>query len=105
MRSRWGETPQTPRHRRSSFVAAGLIVASLAAAGCQKGSATGTGASGTGGHGTGGTGRVDPPWLSDARILVTLGSATNDDCRTGICRHSENVDLINWNNAIWLVHR
>jgi hypothetical protein len=28
-----------------------------------------------------------------------------DDCRSNICRHNENTDMIAWNGAIWLVHR
>jgi hypothetical protein len=45
------------------------------------------------------------PWLSDAQIFVSGETTNNDDCRTAVCRHSENTDLINWNGAIWLVHR
>src|SRR5262252_5467719 len=44
-----------------------------------------------------------PTWLQNARILVS-STATND-CRTMICRHNENTDLIVWNGALWLVHR
>jgi hypothetical protein len=46
-----------------------------------------------------------PAWASDASILVKGHDVTNDDCRTGICRHNENVDMITWGGAIWLVHR
>jgi hypothetical protein len=45
--------------------------------------------------------------MSDARVLVD-GHAHDDiylDCRTVMCRHNENTDLINWQGAIWLVHR
>jgi hypothetical protein len=29
----------------------------------------------------------------------------NQDCRTEICQHNENVDVIAWHGAVWLVHR
>ena len=46
-----------------------------------------------------------PPWLPDAHVSVGGLGVTNHDCRTGICRHNENTDLIAWHGAIWLVHR
>jgi hypothetical protein len=46
-----------------------------------------------------------PPWLSDQAILVQGVGVLNTDCRTAICQHNENTDLIAWNNSIWLVHR
>jgi hypothetical protein len=46
-----------------------------------------------------------PTWAQDAKILVMGHDVVNDDCRTGICRHNENVDMITWGGAIWLVHR
>jgi hypothetical protein len=46
-----------------------------------------------------------PAWAVDASILVEGHDVVNDDCRTGICRHNENVDMIVWGGAIWLVHR
>jgi hypothetical protein len=45
-----------------------------------------------------------PPWLVSARVLVR-GDLTNMDCRTGVCKHNENTDLIRWRGAIWFVHR
>jgi hypothetical protein len=45
-----------------------------------------------------------PPWLRDARVLVS-GDTANTDCRTGVCRHNENTDLRRWRGAIWFVHR
>jgi hypothetical protein len=45
------------------------------------------------------------PWLEDARIVVPGVGVTNTDCRSGICQHNENTDLIAWQGAIWLVHR
>jgi hypothetical protein len=48
-----------------------------------------------------------PPWLSAKVFVWGHGDADNPfaDCRTVICRHNENVDMITWNGAIWLVHR
>ncbi len=46
-----------------------------------------------------------PAWLSDTKILVDGVSSTESDCRTKICPHNENTDLIVWNGAIYLVHR
>jgi hypothetical protein len=45
------------------------------------------------------------PWLEDPRVLVSGHDITNKDCRSDICRHNENTDLVNWHGAIWLVHR
>jgi hypothetical protein len=45
-----------------------------------------------------------PRWLSSARILVAANLA-NQNCRTGVCKHNENTDLIKWHGAIYLVHR
>jgi hypothetical protein len=45
-----------------------------------------------------------PAWLRSAEILVP-GDPTNQDCRTAVCAHNENTDLIRWRGAIWLVHR
>jgi hypothetical protein len=48
------------------------------------------------------------PWNTAAGIAVN-GFAANDaghtDCRTEICRHNENTDMIRWQGAIYLVHR
>jgi len=45
------------------------------------------------------------PWLCDAHVLVQGGGVDEPDCRTQICRHNENTDLIAWRGAIYLVHR
>jgi hypothetical protein len=45
-----------------------------------------------------------PNWLVSARIIVP-GNLVNQDCRTGVCKHNENTDLIRWHGGIYLVHR
>ena len=45
-----------------------------------------------------------PKWLVKARVLVA-SNETNQNCRTGVCKHNENTDLTRWHGAIWLVHR
>jgi hypothetical protein len=45
-----------------------------------------------------------PRWLVSARIFVH-GNLTNQNCRTGVCKHNENTDLIRWRGAIYMVHR
>lgn len=47
-----------------------------------------------------------PTWMDDAHVFVS-GHDLEDqqDCRDFICRHNENVDMIAWNGAFWLVHR
>jgi hypothetical protein len=45
-----------------------------------------------------------PAWLRSASVLVS-GDTTNQDCRTGVCRHNENTDLTRWHGYIYLVHR
>jgi hypothetical protein len=88
---------------------AAIAVALLSLSGCTQresaGSGSGGGSSTGSGSGGGGAPLVLPAWLSAAQILVSGETTNNDDCTTGVCRHSENTDLINWNNAIWLVHR
>ncbi len=47
-----------------------------------------------------------PSWMDDAHVFVSGHDLENDyDCRDTICRHNENVDMIQWNGAYWLVHR
>jgi hypothetical protein len=48
---------------------------------------------------------VLPPWLSEASVFVSGHNVVNTDCRTGICEHNENTDLVRWNGVIYLVHR
>lgn len=60
-------------------------------------------------------GEVDEPydphptlssWMDDAHVFVSGHDLENQyDCRDVICRHNENVDMIAWNGAYWLVHR
>src|SRR5689334_22421642 len=46
-----------------------------------------------------------PAWLEGARVFVSGEEVNNTDCRTGICRHNENTDLVTFAGAIYLVHR
>src|SRR5262245_18632791 len=46
-----------------------------------------------------------PLWLSGARIVVRGVGATNEDCRTDVCKHNENTDLVRYRGEIYLVHR
>lgn len=50
------------------------------------------------------TASARPAWLRSAEILVP-GDPSNQDCRTAVCAHNENTDLIRWRGAIWFVHR
>jgi hypothetical protein len=48
------------------------------------------------------------PWTTQASIFVNGFEAQaqgNEDCRTQICRHNEDTDMIAWNGAIYMVHR
>ena len=47
-----------------------------------------------------------PTWMDDAHVFVS-GHDLDDvqDCRDLICRHNENVDMIQWNGSYWLLHR
>lgn len=44
-------------------------------------------------------------WLRDDRVTVSGHDLANENCRTGICRHNENTDLVRFKGAIYLVHR
>ena len=44
------------------------------------------------------------PWIRGAKIVVHA-DLSNQDCRTGVCKHNENTDLTRWNGAIYFVHR
>lgn len=111
---------------RSPLLGAGLalFVSAVAAlgisAGCGGGSGTGgshatnNSSSGSTSSSAGGSGgsrsaanapEFTHPWLSGAKILVSGESTSNMDCRAGICRHSENTDLVTFQGAIFLVHR
>jgi hypothetical protein len=48
---------------------------------------------------------VLPAWLTSARVVVAGADDAFADCRTVICRHNENTDLVSYNGAIWFVHR
>src|SRR5262245_5496060 len=86
-----------PDQRHSWIVFLGLIVAGAVSA-CSGASGESVGA----GQGTADGGGS---WLSATEIVVSGHGVDNDDCRSAICRHNENTDLISWNDALWLVHR
>src|SRR5262245_8691499 len=44
-------------------------------------------------------------WLVDTGVLVQGVDVVAEDCRSNVCRHNENTDLIAWKGAIYLVHR
>jgi hypothetical protein len=44
-------------------------------------------------------------FFEDAHIIVDGFDSSTTDCLTGICAHNENTDLINFDGAIYLVHR
>lgn len=44
-------------------------------------------------------------WLTEPRILVDGDHATAEDCRSQICVHNENTDLVVFRGATYLVHR
>jgi hypothetical protein len=46
-----------------------------------------------------------PEWLVDPRVEVVGVGVDEMDCRTKVCQHNENTDLINFDGAIYLVHR
>ncbi len=43
--------------------------------------------------------------VHDPHVIVDGQGSTTTDCRTGICAHNENTDLIAYQGAIYLVHR
>jgi len=48
------------------------------------------------------------PWNTQAAIFVdgfAAASLDQIDCRTQICQHNEDTDMIAWNGAIFMVHR
>lgn len=57
------------------------------------------------GCGAGGAPAPGASWLSDVRVLVDGVHAAATDCRSAICKHNENTDLVVWRGALWLVHR
>ncbi|MGO8997767.1 MAG: hypothetical protein ACLQVI_30995, partial [Polyangiaceae bacterium] len=47
-------------------------------------------------------------WTTEARMFVNgfeSAAAEWEDCRTQICQHNEDTDMIAWNGAIYMVHR
>lgn len=44
-------------------------------------------------------------WLVAADVLVSGHDNKNQDCRSAICRHNENTDLVRHDGTIYLVHR
>jgi hypothetical protein len=47
---------------------------------------------------------VGPEFLRNPHIVVP-GDLENRDCRTGVCKHNENTDLIRWKGDIYFAHR
>jgi hypothetical protein len=48
------------------------------------------------------------PWNTESAIFVNgfeARAAQQTDCRTQICQHNEDTDMIAWNGAIYMVHR
>jgi hypothetical protein len=48
------------------------------------------------------------PWTTQASIFVNgfeAAAAGQVDCRTEICQHNEDTDMIAWQGAIYMVHR
>src|SRR5690349_14294393 len=46
-----------------------------------------------------------PEWLVDPKVTVVGVGIDEEDCRSQICQHNENTDLVNFDGAIYLVHR
>jgi hypothetical protein len=46
-----------------------------------------------------------PAWLPSARVVVSGPDDPYVDCRTLICRHNENTDLVSYKGAVFFVHR
>ncbi|MGH7296557.1 MAG: hypothetical protein ACRELB_16585, partial [Polyangiaceae bacterium] len=57
----------------------------------------------------GGAGAAPPlPFFMQSASVFVDGHTYDDlsrDCRTEMCRHNENTDMIAWNGSLWLVHR
>ena len=43
--------------------------------------------------------------IHNPHVFVSGHDVTNMDCRTDICPHNENTDLVKWSGSYWLVHR
>ena len=46
-----------------------------------------------------------PSWLTDARVLVRGVGLSGIECRTDVCSHNENTDVVRFGGAIYVVHR
>jgi hypothetical protein len=71
-------------------------------------SGPGTAASPGDDGGAGDDAAVPLPFFMPSASVFVDGHAYDDfarDCRTEMCRHNENTDMIAWNGALWLVHR
>lgn len=92
---------------RTLALAIGMTVVTALSSGCSSGDDKGGGGAGTTSSSSSGVGgaALEVPWLSDAKMLISGETTNNLDCRVHICRHSENTDMIEWHDAIWLVHR
>src|SRR5258708_1065842 len=53
----------------------------------------------------GGVGAAGPVGGGGGRVLGQGGGWTVDMCRTMVCPHNENTDLVRRGSTIWLVHR
>ena len=47
---------------------------------------------------------ADDGFVRNPHVIVP-GDPSNQDCRTGVCQHNENTDLIRWRGDIYLAHR
>jgi len=47
----------------------------------------------------------DGDWLVDPHVIVQGVGTNEQDCRTLICPHNENTELIEFDDALYLVHR
>jgi len=71
-------------------------------------SQAGTDASPDDGGDEGDAAPVPAPFFMPGPTVFVDGHLYDDfalDCRTVMCRHNENTDMIAWNGALWLVHR
>jgi hypothetical protein len=67
-----------------------------------------TDAAATGADDGGADAEVTLPFFMPSASVFVDGHAYDDltrDCRTELCRHNENTDMIAYGGAIWLVHR
>ncbi len=85
----------------SGLVGRAVLAGVIALAGCSSKDAPPATAEDTGGEAS----VALPPWAIEAHVLVSGHDPVSEDCRTGICRHNENTDLLVWKGATYLVHR